>query len=209
MFLEMTSLKKRIKEAYKGPGLVVGRIEEKLIVCRSGFGWGFQIEEEMAPNKLKGALVEWIGDLPEPGEIARYQPGEVQMESGEFYDIFDNWKNARDYAARTPFLLAGRYGSGLVLMQSCQTREILPVMQIDMDMISPKEIDNNVESMPSLRPAFDGQAFYWKNENMIFFARMVRLKEEAQNTLLRKLDFLDCFSEGREARDWDMDTEEE
>ena len=80
MFINLIEFKKLLKNAYKGGGLIVGRLEEDMVLTNGSGTWGVQVEAECVPNKLKGALVELIGDLPEYGEVCRYSPEGIQTE---------------------------------------------------------------------------------------------------------------------------------
>lgn len=200
MFLNITEFKKFLKSAYKGSGLIVGSIDEHLVLMNASGTWGVQITDGFIPNKLKAAMVELIGDLPEEGEVANYQPEGIQNEMDlSRFNFYEKWKQARDYAAQTPFIL--RYAHAeYILMQIHSTMELCPINRTFTDLISIKDLDHAVESMPG-RPCYLDGTLYWKNDTMIYWAGAAVLSEEFETDVLPKLSFLDCFENEVKLRD--------
>lgn len=195
MFLSLVGLKKLLKGAYKGGGLIVGNLEGGLVAMGASSTWGIRVEEEHIPNKLKAALIELIGDLPEAGEIYNYKPGSVQAEIdlGRF-DFQGMWRQARDFAADTPFILRSKWEEYL-LVQIHSTMELRAVSRKLTDMIGAKDLDHELEGMPG-RPAYSQGILYWKNETMVYWAGTSVLDEGLEEKVLPNLAFLDCFEDG-------------
>ena len=199
MFLNITEFKKFLKLAYKGSGLIVGSIDEHLVLMNASGTWGIQITDGFIPNKLKAAMVELIGDLPEKGEVLNYQPEGIQSEMDlSQFDFYVKWKQARDYAVQTPFIL--RYAhTEYILLQIHSTMELRPINRVFTDLISIKDLDHAVESMPG-RPCYLDSVLYWKNDTMIYWAGTATLGEGFETDVLPNLAFLDCFENEEKLR---------
>ena len=69
-----------IKEAYNTVGLTVANDGDGMILV--GHCWIIWMKDGMIPKKLKAAVIELTGDLPEAGEVFRAQKG-----AGNQYEI--------------------------------------------------------------------------------------------------------------------------
>lgn len=195
MFLAITELKKLMKSAYKGAGLVAGNLENGLIMTNASGTWGVRVEEEFIPNKLKAALIELTGALPAEEEIYNYQSDVIQTEIdlGRF-DFRERWKQAKDFVTDTPFILRSKWEE-FSLMQINSSMELCAVSRIFTDMVSAKDLDHKHECMPG-RPAYSQGILYWKNETMVYWAGTSVLNEDLVEKVLPNLAFLDCFANG-------------
>lgn len=70
MFVNYSILKKMIKGAYEGNGLTIACTKELVMIQSSR--WGISVMRKFLHNKVKAALTEYIGDLPEEGEAWTY-----------------------------------------------------------------------------------------------------------------------------------------
>lgn len=208
MFINLIEFKKLLKNAYKGGGLIVGRLEEDMILTNGSGTWGVQVEAECVPNKLKGALVELIGDLPEYGEVCRYSPEGIQTELnlGRF-DFKGLWKAAKDYAVQAPFFLQEKWDE-YALLQLHSTMEMRMVPREFIDLISGKDLDHEIEEMPG-RPSVRDDFVIWKNGIMAFWTKFERPREETEKIILPRLSFLDCFGEEPKLLQEDVPDKEE
>lgn len=66
MFLDTSGFKKLIKEAWKYNHLILSRMDGSILVTNGV--WCLVSDLEMIPNKIKGAIIELTGELPEEGE---------------------------------------------------------------------------------------------------------------------------------------------
>lgn len=200
MFLNITELKKLLKGAYKGSGLIVGNLENGMVIMNASGTWGIRVEEEFVPNKLKAALIELIGDLPAAEEVYNYQPDSIQAEAdlGRF-DFREKWREAKDFVADTPFILRSGWNE-FSLMQVHSSMELCAISRVFTDMISTKDLDHKNESLPG-RPNFAGGILYWKNDTMIYWAGISRLYEDLEEKVLPNLGFLNCFESGIKLRE--------
>ena len=77
MFLKISELKKALKSALKMSGLTVGNTDGCYVVAAAD--WGLYVSQEYASNKFKAAIMELVGDLPEPEECLHYTIGEIGL----------------------------------------------------------------------------------------------------------------------------------
>ncbi|WP_270289391.1 hypothetical protein [Enterocloster citroniae] len=194
MFLKTAELKKMMKSALKGAGLYVGNIAGNYLVY--GSTWGLSTDTEYASNKFKAALTELIGDIPESGECYRYYMQEKQVAQDscvDYPDIHEAWKAAKDYAVRIPLnFVSWPHEFNAYQIHSNGQYVIVPRSQAS-DVISMKELDNTVESMPG-RASFMTDTLYWKNDTTIYWVTTVEQGERARDTLFRALEGLDFFN---------------
>lgn len=204
MFLNIVQLKKLLQNTYKTTGLFVGRLEGRLIVCDGHFG--FSLEENFIPNKLKGALAELIGDLPEEGTIYKYTK-EFQQAEMDFdrFDFYQQWKEAKDCAIVTP-VIYHEWLSDYALYQIRSTGGLGAINRIYTDLISDKYLDSS-EDMPG-RPSCHGRGgiLYWKNDIMIYFAAGIVMKENTNNFLLPQLEKIQFTEKEMMAADQEWET---
>ncbi len=193
MFLKTAELKKMMKSELKGAGLHVGNIMGAYLVY--GSTWGLSTDTEYASNRFKAALTELIGDIPEPGECYRYYMQEKQVAQDgcvDYPDVYEAWKAAKDHAVGTPLnLVSWPHEFNLYQIHSNGQYVIVPRSQVS-DVISMKELDGTVESMPG-RPSYMSPTLYWKNDTTIYWVMTVEQGERVRDVLLPALSGLDFF----------------
>ena len=193
MFLKTAELKKMMKSELKGAGLHVGNIMGAYLVY--GSTWGLSTDTEYASNRFKAALTELIGDIPEPGECSRYYMQEKQVAQDgcvDYPDVYEAWKAAKDHAVGTPLnLVSWPHEFNLYQIHSNGQYVIVPRSQVS-DVISMKELDGTVESMPG-RPSYMSPTLYWKNDTTIYWVMTVEQGERVRDVLLPALSGLDFF----------------
>lgn len=64
MFIKTSIFKRILKDAWKGAGLTVGKKEEMYFI--QGAYWILFVYEKDFTSKNKAAVIELVGDLPEP-----------------------------------------------------------------------------------------------------------------------------------------------
>ena len=114
MFLNTNKFKKMLKTAYKGTGFTIGSIDECGVFIQTST-WSVWFERITMPNRIKAAIVEFSGTIPENGEIFKVREGEPnQMEmditAKPRYDINAMWMNAKRPLKKLPILFDFRYG---------------------------------------------------------------------------------------------------
>ena len=195
MFLKTAELKKMMKSALKSAGLYVGNIAGNYPVY--GSTWGLSTDTEYASNKFKAALTELIGDIPEPGECYRYymQDKDVAQDTCVDYpNAYGAWKEAKNYATGLPInLISWPHEFAVYQIHSDMSYVIAPRC-CTRDVISIKELDNSVESMPG-RPSYMPCTLYWKNDTTIYWVLTGEQGERARNALFPALSGLNFFRE--------------
>lgn len=194
MFLKTAELKKMMRSALKSAGLYVGNIAGNYLVY--GSTWGLSTDTEYASNKFKAALTELIGDIPEPGECYRYyiQGKQVAQDTCVNYpDIYEACKAAKDYAAGLPINYISWPHEFTVYQIHSNKSYVIAPRCLTKDVISQKELDNSVESMPS-RPSYMPNTLYWKNDTTIYWVTTVEQGERVRDVLFPALEELDFFN---------------
>ena len=157
MFLKTGEIKKILKASLKKHGLVIGCVNRHYLVYSDN--WGVYVRGIYASNKFKAALMELIGDLPEPEECYFY---EIEAESKQpvgrtelnYIDPFERWKQAKDYAVQTPLYL-GAWPHEYAIFQVHSDLSYLTVPRTLTGAISVSELENG-EEMPGRPCVKDG-----------------------------------------------------
>lgn len=109
MIFNTSVLKKMMKTAYRGAGLLVANCNGAIIL--GGTYWRVSIYENYYPKKAKASLVELIGQLPMPGESFRCTADGNQMElpGEDLAEIVESmsWKEPYE---KTKILLESQLG---------------------------------------------------------------------------------------------------
>lgn len=166
---------------------------------------GLSTDTEYASNKFKAALTELIGDIPEPEECYRYYMQEKQVAQDtcvDYPDVYEAWKAAKDmrWGPRSTLFPAPEFN--LYQIHSNGQYVIVPRSQVS-DVISMKELDGTVESMPG-RPSYMSPTLYWKNDTTIYWVMTVEQGERVRDVLFPALSGLDFFR-----NDWLPNEDEE
>lgn len=174
MFFKIASVKALMAAAYKGEGLTIGRDEysetRKVGFFISGHGWTIWNNENCICNKLKAAIVEYCGTLPEYGEqilVSKNSSGQqVSMLDPAMYlpgttkDMSGIWDITPLHVIRDKdFIILQHKGAGT------ETREI-PARYVNA--IAPKEIEEDRGETYPNGPYKAGSAAVWMN-NVCYF----------------------------------------
>ena len=208
MFLKTGELKKILKASLKKHGLMIGCVNHHYLVYSDS--WGVYVDVIYASNKFKAALMELIGDLPEPGECYFY---EIEPESKQpverpalnYMDPFEKWKQAKDYTVQTPLYL-DVWPHEYAMFQVHSDRSYLTVSRTLTGAISVSELEEG-EGIPSDPCVKDG-VLYWKNEAMIFWVHSESPGTKALTALFPKLAGLSFFEDSWALPEEEADTAE-
>ena len=90
MIFDIGILKKMMKTAYEGNGLLVENQDGRIIL--GGSYWRICVYEDYFPKKAKAALVELIGQLPLAGEVFRCTSAgnQIEMPGEDIIEIVNN-----------------------------------------------------------------------------------------------------------------------
>lgn len=104
MFCKTGELKKIMKASLKRRGLFVCNVNNHYLVYADD--WGIYVNHVFASNKFKAAIMELIGDIPEPGECYHYTIDDnkelVPQMVMDVVEPYKSWMQAKDYGVITP-----------------------------------------------------------------------------------------------------------
>lgn len=214
MFLKTGELKKIMKSSLKRSGLIVGNIKDHYLVYSDC--WGFYIECTYASNKLKAAIMELIGDLPEKNECYLYEINSekeivAQAEMG-YPDPFEDWKRAKDYAVVTPIFLAAWPHEYIVCQRHSDLQFMTLLRSLTMNVISDSELDSQLEHRPGRPSVLDNKVLYWKNETTIYWVHAESAGNKANDVLfphMKEMSFFEDDWKLKEPLEESMETDEE
>lgn len=171
MFLKTGEMKKIMKSSLKKYGLIVGNVDDHYLVYSDD--WGVRVEHAFATNKFKAAIMELIGDLPEPYECYKYtiEPDKElkQEQVPDYPDPYGLWKAAKDFGAIAPMYLVAWPHEYVVYQRKSDLRFIVALRSLTTAAISPSELDRSSESMPGRPSILNGDVLYYKNESTIYW----------------------------------------
>lgn len=134
MFIKTQGFKRLIKEAYKGPGLRIGRDDRGIYIV--GAYWALQIEEGQIPKKELAAIIELTGEMPEEGSgfKATETGNQYELQSNPVYKVLKNAQECKEKLEVTKLIVEARGAKGRIL-QSELTGGITVINEQFIDMI--------------------------------------------------------------------------
>ncbi len=192
MFLKIGELKKALKAALKMSGLTVGNADGFYVVAAAE--WGVYVDQNYASNKFKAAIMELVGDLPEPEECLHYTIGEIGLSwnSEEFPpDPYEEWKRAKDGAVATPIVLSSWRHEYIVFQRKSNLQYLTAPSSLTVNMLSAKELEEG-ERMPE-RPNVSEDTLYFKNEAMIYWVKACSPGERVLKVLFPRMEGISFF----------------
>lgn len=194
MFLKTGELKKLMRSSLKKGGLTVGNVSGRYLVY-SGC-WGVYMDHRFASNKFKAAIIELVGELPEPFQCLRYtiDNKELQWElAEEVPDPYGMWKRAKDIGAVTGVFLTAWPHEYMVFQRKSDRKLIAARRGLTADIISASELDASCECMPGAPCILNGSVLYFKNESMIYWVHTEPLGTKVQEVLFPQMECIDFF----------------
>ena len=167
MFINKTRFRQAIKEAYNNNDLQVGVPETWGGVYIKGIGW--EIWMDQLPNWAKGALIKYIGDFPEAGEIHRYgKKMEGLWETAawlgdEFLQLLRN--ESKESCMITP-LVYNREGITVRFAQNKTTKKILMIVGRRCELLDLDQMEEG-EEVDGPREAAGTGMIYWENDHCV------------------------------------------
>lgn len=211
MFLKTGELKKIMKASLKKHGLIVGNINDHYLVYSDN--WGVYVEHPYATNKFKAALMELIGDLPEPYECYIYTIGadkEIVQESVlDYPDPYERWKEAKNFAIITPLLLFSWPHEYIVCQEKKGLRFLTADRALTLAAISPSELDTTSESMPGRPSLLDDCVLYFKNESTIYWVHTESPGSKVREVLFPQLTGMNFFEDNWVSKEEVVDPEDD
>lgn len=197
MFLKTGEMKKIMKSSLKKSGLIVGNVDGHYLVYSDC--WGVYVEHPYATNKFKAAIMELIGDLPEPYECYKYtiEPDKQlkQERVSDWPEPYENWKEAKDFGAIAPMYLVAWPHEYIVCQRKSDLKFIVAQRSLTTAAISPSELDRSSESMPGRPCILDGNVLYYKNESTIYWVHTESPGHRALEVLFPHLKGISFFED--------------
>lgn len=168
MFLHTPTFKKLLKASWKNGGITVGRLDSRSLFVAGNY-WIVWFDYTSIPNRIRAAIIEYAGELPEYGEIFKAkvdEPNQYEMPFKEHYDVHKNWQQAKNPLIATPAVIVERNN----LYQIFQDKEnhLVPVSMIYSDLIDLREQEECEGSVigPSIRDYGLGftSPLYWYSD---------------------------------------------
>lgn len=200
-----------MKASLKKHGLIVGNINDHYLVYSDN--WGVYVEHPYATNKFKAALMELIGDLPEPYECYIYTIGadkEIVQESVlDYPDPYERWKEAKNFAIITPLLLFSWPHEYIVCQEKKGLRFLTADRALTLAAISPSELDTTSESMPGRPSLLDDCVLYFKNESTIYWVHTESPGSKVREVLFPQLTGMNFFEDNWVSKEEVVDPEDD
>lgn len=202
MFLKTGELKKIMKASLKRSGLYVGNVNNHYLVYSDR--WGVYVDHAFASNKFKAAIMELIGDLPEPYECYLFTIDSdkqiTQKVVLDYPDPYEDWKEAKDATIATPILLFAWPHEYMVYQRKSDLKFVTVLRSLTDAVISASELETDSEHMPKF-PDINGNTLYYKNESTIYWVGEEYPGEKALKVLFPQLAGLSFFED-----DWMVST---
>lgn len=186
MFIKTQGFKKLIQEAYKGPGLKVGR--DELGIYIAGSYWVMQIKEGGIPKKELAAVIELTGELPDKGSgfNATKTGNQYELQNNPIYRVLENAEECKEKLEVTKLIVETRGKKGRIL-QSGLTGEITVVNEQFIDMIDASYMDyENGEAYLSGPMVGKHYGVFWSSNSMAM--HVLPRNDEAATGLIKRLE---------------------
>lgn len=189
MFLHMPTLKKLLKSAYNHSNLTIGRLEGGLLIeCGTFMAW---LEWYSVPNKVKAALIELAGELPEEGNVFTVgkEGNQYEIPERDAWHIHDGLRAAQKRYIVTPVILDGDYH----FLQEAGSTATRIVAQKFIDLIDPTELDYNAGEGSIAGPysRSDDSVIYWATDLCILAVCGGRLYKGLSRAIQGALETVD------------------
>lgn len=167
MFLHTPTFKKLLKASWKNGGITVGRLDSRSLFVAGNY-WITWFDYTSIPNRIRAAIIEYMGELPEVGEICKAkvdEPNQYEMPFKSQYDVHKSWQQAKNPLIATPVIISS-YHANLRLFQDSNGR-LVPVTTLYDDLIDDREREEGEGSVigPSMPQNYDkGGVLYWYSD---------------------------------------------
>lgn len=164
MFIKVPIFKRLLKQAFCADRMKVRMDEEGLTVdCKYFAVW---FDKEHIPNKIKSAIVELAGEIPEEGKAFLAQRTGNQHELVEaVFDVRDGLRRTDARYVKTPIVYNDDYGAYRFL-QMAGTDNIKTVAEVYIQMLDPHELDFSADEGTIQGPysTRTGEFFFWATD---------------------------------------------
>lgn len=180
MFFKNTGFKQLLKRAYKVNALKMANDDTGIIVA--GSYWTMWIDKEEIPKEKKAILIEFAGNLPEPGEQIKIEDEMCQLE------IPDEWMMEallRAGEANIPLTNTGIVidtGHSQIRLLQRDDGEIIGVDEWTYSLIDRGAVKENEQKVEGPKLGKNGR-LYWETDQHTFEACPVKLEGEIKDLM--------------------------
>ena len=200
MFLHMPTFKKLLKSAFRRDRLRVGNLDGGLLIHGGTFAvW---LQNDMVPNKVKAAVMELTGELPEEGKLfkATKDGNQYEIPENPEWDIHRGLKEANKRYVVTPVVLNDNRYDTFRFLQQTVAGPIRVIKEDFISLIDLAEIDYNHGEDTPAGPygREDGYQFFWATDFCILTVCETRLYRGISRKLqlsLGTVDFENTYEE--------------
>ena len=181
MFINITSLKKSMKESYKYGKLVVGNVNGNLIIINGTFI--VQGRNQQETNEYKSAIVEFLGYLPKEGELYTLEKGNIPQVRTDLHVFNLEEKSHNGSAKNTSFSY-----EELVIFQNKKNKEKYFIDKQLFKILDPAKCES--DECPPHDPILLNYSLIWKNETTILLICQCRVSGKVFERL-KDIDLLE------------------
>lgn len=196
MFLKTAGFKRLIKEAYKGVGLSVGATDKAIYL--SGGYWIIWVRKGQIPKEKLAAIIELVGELPEPGEAYRATKDgqQYELQWTDLYDAMENAKKCQYEMDITRVIIEGKVDADSRILQHSETGVIQLIDEKIIQMISNKEVDAKKGHTEVIGPVCGRlPGVFWYNNTMALY--VMPRTDDISIRLIRFLEGIDINAESK------------
>lgn len=174
MIFNESVLCKMIRKAYKDGLLRVGMYEgeEPILIITSGW-WIVNLSNDHIPNKIKAAIVECAGEMPEPGELWEiHEEGNQALMLSVDYNAFHLYDKAVLEAHRaciTPVILMQQVPARVYQYPFGDKNETIIINDITTNLMAAPSLDTVAEETSASGPMIGGERYprylAWSNHD--------------------------------------------
>lgn len=165
MFIKVPVFKKLLKRAFAANRMKVKMDESGLTVDCGHFAVWF--EKEHIPNKIKSAIVELSGEIPEEGKafLAQQSGNQYEMDSAVL-DLQNLLRQTDKRYVQTPIVYSDNYDTYCFLQMAGKPDNIKLVADIFIQLLDPHELDHAAAEGAIQGPYSmeTGMLFFWATD---------------------------------------------
>ena len=165
MFIKVPIFKKLLKQAFAADRMKVKMDESGLTVDCGHFAVWF--EREHIPNKIKSAIVELSGEIPEEGKafLAQQSGNQYEMDSAVL-DLQNLLRQTDKRYVQTPIVYSDDYDTYRFLQMAGKPDNIKLVADIFIQLLDPHELDFSAAEGTIQGPygTENGTMFFWATD---------------------------------------------
>ncbi|MBQ8640409.1 MAG: hypothetical protein IJ468_14795 [Lachnospiraceae bacterium] len=192
MFVNMNVLKRLVKAAFKNNSLMIGNVEDSLIISTGHVT--VQVLDGFATNSYKALIMEYLGELPKIGEVYSIGGGagnQATVGFEEELDIYTKVPLSLPKLQRT----AVRIGTWVIFQDAALNK--YGVEEGLWKLYDPSEADQEKEGFPGMPQLMkDKSGILLRNDGM---ALKIRVYEQLNSTAFREMALIDLGEED----DWE------